>query len=877
MNEDVVFKGRFDDGEILSALGEVSTGVEKTQSKFEKMAEESAKAFKEAAQSLRTDNAILQSSLRSTQQEVNKLTRSYNALSDKTTAQAKQQRAQIDSLVVKSKEYSAQIAKNNADIIEYGKAAENAFKKSGDAMQLNTNQAQQLTFQLNDVFAQVGAGTSVLQTLIQQGPQITQVFGGVGNTFKFLGRQVLSAVKSIFTLQGGFKALGGALVALTGIAVASYYRKSQEEGERLERATAALGGQFEVVTGRVFEFGESIVKVFTGEAIKGEVLKNLTRIFSGYGDELTRAADAARKFTEVQQTLDRAANDFIISEGQALRVVDQLRSSVDNETLSYGKRIQALQEAGRVEKQLEVERIRAATLRSAALKARIEQESAAGGISVENGKLIAESERRVIDLMREAANRERADQNQLRSLRQQRADDLDKERKKVEALNEAYQKLLDRLADRTEKARISELLGTDKLQAEKEAALREVDNFVNEIAAAATAAGRSLPSGFASDIQDLVSAVETEFRRGVDKVREKDGDVFTPLLLPKDKGNGLEKEAQSAFNRLEFVFRKNEPLLQRIKDGIATAFGLSKEELNEGLSALSDAFTITSQAFLQGIDANTEAKIVQQDRIIDAIRTRIDETSQLLQVEEQREKDGFANSAQAYRDKLAAENTALAQANEKRLQLEEKAAKRTLVLNSLQQVSEATLTIVRLLSSSAKLGIVGFIAAAAVGVTTVFSIIAQAKAQAAKFAQVPGFKDGTSFVTGAGNSRSDSVPANLSVGERVMDAASNAQIGGAAVSNPELVRLALKGRELETAAASAGEERRRAIDAWNMQRDTEYRGVTEAQMTKVVNGVIDYLKTRPVEKYGPQGKYLEYKEGGAIIRQLIPPDNPRKS
>lgn len=877
MTEDVNFVGRFDDTEILKALGEVSAGVEKTQNDFEQMASSSSESFAKAAQSLKTANAGYRQSIIQIKDSILDLERKYNNFTNKGSAGARQLRERIKELRLESRSYSLSLAENNEKIKQFGEQAKQSFGKTADSMKLTTNQSQNLTFQLNDIFAQVGAGTSVLQTLIQQGPQITQVFGGVGNTFRFLGRSILNSIKSIFTLRGGVTALAGALVALTAVGVAAYFRKSQEAGDRFQQSMAGLGARFDIVVGRVFEFGESITKVFSGEAMKGEVLENLTRIFSGYSDELDRAAETARKFTEVQQVLGRAANEFIVNEGQALRVVDELRASVDNETLSVGKRTKALQEAGKIERGLETERIRAATLQAAALKAKIEQESAAGGISVEQGKLIADAERKVIDLLREASNRQRADASTLRSIRQQRADDLEKEKDKVNALNEAYKKLLGQLSSRAEKARISELLGTDKLQAEKEAALKEVDAFVNETAAAATAAGRSLPDGFASDVQDLVSAIETEFRKATDKLREKDGDVLSQLLLPKDQANGLETEAQRAFARLEGVFNNNLPLLQRVKDGIAQAFGLSREELEEGFQLLSQGFGQAFTAFNVGIDANTEARIIQQDKLIEAIRNRIDETEELLQKEEDREREGFANSAQTYRDKLKADEAALKLATDARLALEEKAAKRTLFLNSLQQGSEATLTIVKLLSASASLGIFGFIAAAAVGVSTVFSIIAQAKAQAAKFAQPQGLKDGTPFVTGPGNSRSDSIPANLSVGERVMDAASNAAVGGVAVSNPELVRLALKGREMEAQAAGAVQDRQREIDAWNMQRETSFQGLTESQMERMTDKVIGYLKTRPVRKFGSQGEFIEFREGDAVIRQLVPPPpKPKK-
>jgi len=69
-----------------------------------------------------------------------------------------------------------------------------------------------------------------------------------------------------------------------------------------------------------------------------------------------------------------------------------------------------------------------------------------------------------------------------------------------------------------------------------------------------------------------------------------------------------------------------------------------------------------------------------------------------------------------------------------------------------------------------------FIRASIVGASGVAQL---AKVNGAKFA------DGTEYVQGAGTNRSDSVPAMLSRGERVVDAQTNAQLGG--VSNSDLL------------------------------------------------------------------------------------------
>jgi Prophage tail length tape measure protein len=871
--EPVNFVSTFDDSAVTAGINKMIQSVDKGQAAFDDLSKAAGNvgiSYAASIETARKENEALKNGMLQTKAEILRLEKQYNSLTVKSTANAKAIKQQIVALQQQNKASSILFQQNQNDIKELGRQAKESFGQAGQSMALTANQAQNLGFQFNDLFTQIGAGTSVMQALVQQGPQITQVFGGIGNTFRFAGQQALGFFKRLFTLKGGLTALAAGLTALTGIAVATYFRKSQEAGDRFEQSMAGLGARFDIVVGRVFEFGESIARVFSGEAFKGEVLENLTRIFSGYGDELDRAAESARKFTEVQQVLGRAANEFIVNEGQALRVVDELRAKVEDETQSIGSRTKALQEAGKIERGLETERIRAATLQAAALKAKIEQESAAGGISVEQGKLIADAERKVIDLLRDSAAREREDAAKIRAIREERARKLEEERKKVEALNKAYENLLERLSQRVEKAQISELLGTDKVQAEKEAALKEVDAFVNEIAAAATAAGRSLPEGFASDVQDLVSAVETEFRRAVDKLREGDKEqgVFAQLLLPKDK-SGLEAAAQDPFTRLGRVFEEQQPLLQRIKDGIASAFGLSREELENGFQEISAGFNLAFGNFVQGLDAATEAQISAQDRIIERRREQVDELKELLDIELQRERDGFANSVGVRERELAEKQALLEAAEKKRAALEEKAARRTLIINSVQQASEATLTIARLLSASAKLGIFGFIAAAAVGVSTVFSILAQAKAQSAKFAQAPGFKEGTPFLDGPGNGKSDSIPAYLSRGERVVPAELNEQLGGAKMPNDLLIKYALSGMERERETAEQVRKRQANIDGHKYAKEA-FAGLTRDDMAELMREVVNKMDEIPKHYYGADGsKVVERKKGGKVIKQTV--------
>ena len=86
--------------------------------------------------------------------------------------------------------------------------ANNNARLFGAALEAQTRQARitgqqfaQLQPQLNDIFTQLTTGTSPLTVALQQGPQITQIFGGIGATFRAIGPVALG-VAAAFAAVG---------------------------------------------------------------------------------------------------------------------------------------------------------------------------------------------------------------------------------------------------------------------------------------------------------------------------------------------------------------------------------------------------------------------------------------------------------------------------------------------------------------------------------------------------------------------------------------------------------------------------------------------------------------------------------------------------
>lgn len=93
------------------------------------------------------------------------------------------------------------------------KAAEAATKKAAAAQRAAdqevanenrrvTHRAGQLSFQVNDIVTQLGSGANPLTVLVQQGPQITQIYGGVGATLRAIPVVAAAAATSIAAVAG---------------------------------------------------------------------------------------------------------------------------------------------------------------------------------------------------------------------------------------------------------------------------------------------------------------------------------------------------------------------------------------------------------------------------------------------------------------------------------------------------------------------------------------------------------------------------------------------------------------------------------------------------------------------------------------------------
>jgi len=126
------------------------------------------------------------------------------------------------------------------------KDLQDAHAKAAAGAKLNANQTAQLSAQLQDLFVQIQAGGNPLTAMIQQGSQLSAVFGGFGPALKAIGALITPTTVAL-------GALGGA-AALVGAAFISGIRESDKLRGSLALTGNAAGmtaDRYEAMAGRI--------------------------------------------------------------------------------------------------------------------------------------------------------------------------------------------------------------------------------------------------------------------------------------------------------------------------------------------------------------------------------------------------------------------------------------------------------------------------------------------------------------------------------------------------------------------------------------------------------------------------------------------------
>lgn len=196
----------------------------------------------------------------------------------------------------------------------------------------------QLSAQLQDFFVQVQAGGSPLTAFIQQGSQLSFIYGGAGNALK--------AVTSLFT---PLRIAAGGAAAGIGLLAAAYLGGEKQSND-FARSLQITGG-FAGITAGQFEDMAARVSRSVDSSIGGakETIQGLVSTGKFTSNTLEPVATAIEKVAELTgQTREDVIKDFsAMAEGGVVKFAEKLNSSYNFLDLATYKYIKTLKDQGR--------------------------------------------------------------------------------------------------------------------------------------------------------------------------------------------------------------------------------------------------------------------------------------------------------------------------------------------------------------------------------------------------------------------------------------------------------------------------------------------------------------------------------------------------
>lgn len=688
---------------------------------------------------------------------------------------------------------------------------------------------------------------------------------GVLSKALLLGARAAKILKValISTGIGAIVVLIGALIVALG-SLFSIVGKGTDELGFFEKLLIGIKTSINVLIDRGKILIGVLEDIFTGD-FRGAI-EGTRQAFSGLGAEIRRETQLMFEMALEVKKLDAEYRNLSLATAAARSEIEKNRDIANDETRSFKERQAAIRAAATDQEALDQKRLELAG-RNLALA---EKERLIRGETPEILDKITEASVNLLEIEADIAARRRSDSQAQRSI-------LNEQREKISQLREAYARFLDELQGRSQEARLSLLGDVDRVVEEREIALKELQRFKDEIIKAATAAGQELPVNFEEQFSLMTAAIEKELEDSIKAIRTKDPES---QLVAKIETLG-EKAAREAREGLLKGLKVPLPVepelsgLEAFKQQVLDALRITEEEAGLIFSALGDL----AGSVVQGFDDIAEAQLEKTKAVTDAIEEQIKTVQGFLEDEQKLREQGYANDAAKYEEQLKRLNDLKSQSEQEAVEREKKLARQRLAVNAAEQISEYALASIRLIASQAKAGLVGLVLGIG-GLALIARLVTQSRAAAIRSAEIPKFREGTPFVDGPGTGKSDSVPAMLSRGERVIDADSNAEIGGGKVSNYEIIRLFKVGKMVDSIAPANVLSLAPILKALNCDqgkiielRDSvnieAMRDAYHSAADKAAGKIIEYMKTRPVKKRGPSGEdVIEWYEGNILNRQI---------
>jgi len=223
-------------------------------------------------------------------------------------------------------QYIAQIEKANTTTGKLGVSA----AQTANAM-------RQLPAQFTDIVTSLQGGQAPLTVLLQQGGQIKDSFGGIGNTFKALGGLITPVRLAIAGAVGAVLALGLA------------YQQGAKEAQEYRKALVLTGNAAGSTVGQLQQLAVAVSANVGTQGKAAEVIAVLAASGRIAASEIGKLAEAAiRLEREGGPAAEKTAEAFAELGKEPLKASLKLNESTHFLTIAVIEQIRALEEQGRV-------------------------------------------------------------------------------------------------------------------------------------------------------------------------------------------------------------------------------------------------------------------------------------------------------------------------------------------------------------------------------------------------------------------------------------------------------------------------------------------------------------------------------------------------
>ncbi|MEY9198323.1 hypothetical protein ABIA16_003439 [Sinorhizobium fredii] len=274
-------------------------------------------------------------------------------IEDVATSAAKAERA-IDSFSSKGTKAIRDVGEATREsarhVKDFSMTTEQALTTVSRNASLATSQSRMLAFQLNDVFQSMALGMPVQQVLLQQGPQLAQIYGagegGIGRAFKETAAMATSLVARLWPVAAAAAGVYGAYKLVT-----SYSAEARLQVDDLTRSMAAQAQSAGALKGSIADFvvlreglveamgvkgalGELITLQGNYSAAIGESAGIQTRTSSSIVSDLRREYEAKRSLLEIESRLQDAKLATMRADLEVKKA--QLREEIGGQVFTRG-------------------------------------------------------------------------------------------------------------------------------------------------------------------------------------------------------------------------------------------------------------------------------------------------------------------------------------------------------------------------------------------------------------------------------------------------------------------------------------------------------------------------------------------------------------